>query len=138
MTKEITRDIVAEAVREHARRGHPEHGARLRKLFNAGAEIPSELVDFTGIKSEKPNIGVLEMPPRTGPGSGGVQWRKFAVEVSDLDMAVLSKMGRDEVIDILETRGIIPTVEEQAEEKAKVEAEAKEAAKEETKAESEG
>jgi hypothetical protein len=67
-----------------------------------------------------------------------VQWRKFAVEVSDLDMAVLSKMGRDEVIDILETRGIIPTVEEQAEEKAKVEAEAKEAAKEETKAESEG
>jgi hypothetical protein len=108
VSKELNDDLVLEAIREHSRRGTPELGARLKKAWEAGEDIPSELLDFSGIKSEKENKGILELPPRTGPGSGKKAWTEFAVSVSDLDSAVLDKMNRDEIIEILEARGIIP------------------------------
>lgn len=112
----IDSDVVREAIREHSRRGQPEKGAQLRKLWGDGSdpkEIPSELLDFSGIKSEKASTGILEMPPRTGRGSGHEKWAEFAAEVSDLDPVVLKKMNRDEIVEILESREIIPLAGEE-------------------------
>lgn len=113
---EITQDMVSEAVREHSRRGSPEQGARLTKLFNAGEEIPSELLDFSGLRPEKETVGKLEAPPRAGKGSGKEAWIEFALEVSDLGEEVLEKMNRDEIVEILETREIIPSADDESEE----------------------
>lgn len=115
--QDLDSDTIREAIREHSRRGHPEKGAQLKKLWGDGSdpqEIPSELLDFTGIKSEKATTGLLEMPPRTGRGSGKEAWAEFAAEVSDLDPVVLEKMNRDEIVDILESRRIIPLAGEEA------------------------
>ena len=106
-------DEIQFAIREHSRRGKPESSYLLRQLVQDGAEIPYELLDFSGIKSEKPVTGKLEAPPRTGRGSALEKWMKFAAETSDLDMAVLEKMTREEIIEILESRKIIPVLEDE-------------------------
>ncbi len=111
--EEIKASEIEELIREWSRRGRPENGAALRQLFDAGEDIPSGLLDLTGLKPEKDTVGKLEMPPRTGKGSGQLAWSEFAMKVSDLDEAVLSKMNRDEIVEILEQRGIIPTQDEQ-------------------------
>lgn len=111
--EEITPEEIANAIRHWTRVGKPEFSNRLRELSKADDPIPYELLDTAGIRSEKPIEGKLEMPPRSGRGSGQDNWAEFAEQVSDLDMAVLEKMSRDEIIEILEAREIIPTQEEE-------------------------
>lgn len=101
------------AIREHSRQGNPQKAYRLRELRSSGEEVPYDLVDFSGIKSEKPVSGKLEAPPRSGRGSGEEAWRQFAEKVSDFDMAILEAMSRDEIIEVLEKREIIPVAGEE-------------------------
>ncbi len=99
---------VQELVRQFSRRGQPEKGAKLITLFKAGDPIPYELLDPAGkVKSENPVEGKLEMPARSGRGSGQPKWMDFAMKVSDFDEAILSKLTRDEIIELLEDRKII-------------------------------
>lgn len=110
--KDISVAEMEEAIRQHSRLGHPEKGAKLRHLFDNDPEnIPSDLLDFSGLRPEKESVGKLEAPPRAGKGSGKEAWTDFALKVSDLGEEVLEKMNRDEIVEILETRGIIPAVE---------------------------
>lgn len=110
-SSDLSEAEIQEAIRKHSRAGRPERGAKLRYLWESNLPIPYDLLDFTGTRAEKEVQGKLEVPPRVGPGSGKKAWIEFGAKVSDLDEAVLDKMNRDEIIEILETRGIIPTIE---------------------------
>ena len=99
---------VQDLVRVFSRQGKPEKGAKLITLFNAGEPIPYELLDPAGkVRSENPVEGKLQMPARSGRGSGQPKWMDFAMKVSDFDEAILSKLTRDEIIELLEDREII-------------------------------
>lgn len=99
---------VQELVRQFSRRGQPEKGAKLMTLFKAGDPIPYELLDPAGkVRSENPVEGKLKMPARSGRGSGQPKWMDFAMKVSDFDEAILTKLTRDEIIELLEDREII-------------------------------
>lgn len=112
-TNQPTLGEVEDLVRRFSRLGKPEKGTKLRHLFNAGEPIPSELLDPEGkVKSEKPVFDALPLPPRSGRGSGHEKWMEFALKVSDFDKAVLKKLNRDEVVELLEDRGIIERIEE--------------------------
>ena len=113
--KDVGAEEIANAIRHWVRHGRPEYSNRLRELSKTDEPIPYELLDTEGIRSEKPVEGKLEMPPRSGRGSGQEAWAEFAQKVSDLDEAVLEKMSRDEIIELLEQREIIPTLEEEEE-----------------------
>ena len=128
--KKVSESEVADMVRHWHRTGRPERAHQLKGLHKAGKPIPYELLDTVGVKSEKPVEGKLEMPARNVKTA---DWQAFAAQVSDFDGSVLKKMGRDEIIEILEQREIIPTMEEQAEQEAaeKAEAEAAEETEEE-------
>lgn len=115
--KDVSESTVADMARHWHRTGRPERANALKRLFREGEPIPYQLLDKVGVKSEKDIEGELEVPPRGGEGSGVKNWRKFAAQVSDMDKAVLDKMERAEIIEILEQREIIPTVEEENEDK---------------------
>lgn len=102
---------VAEMVRHWHRTGRPERAHALKEKFKAGEKIPYELLDPVGIKSEKEVEGELVVPPRSGRGSGVVEWRKFAEKTSDLAPEILKKMQRDEIVEFLEEREILPKEE---------------------------
>lgn len=107
---------VGRMVRHWHRTGRPERAHQLKELHKAGEPIPYQLLDKAGIKSEKEVEGKLEVPPRSGRGSGVDAWKEFAAEVSDLDEAVLDKMTREEIQDFLEEREIIPAAGEEEDE----------------------
>lgn len=111
-TTDVDEVTVVEMVRHWHRVGRPEYGNRLKALFQAGDEIPYYLLDRVGVRSEKDITGKLEVPPRSGRGSGVVKWREFAAQVSDMAPEVLNKMERGEIIEFLESREIIPEEEE--------------------------
>lgn len=111
--KKFTESDINNAIYEHVRRGRPEKANRIRSLRDEGKPIPGELLDLSGVKSEKPIEEKLEIPARNAKTD---EWQEFAAKVSDFDSEVLEKMGRDEIIEVLEQREIIPTTEEEAEE----------------------
>lgn len=110
---DVSDQEVADMVRHWHRTGRPERAHQLKGLHREGEPIPYQLLDKTGIKSEKEVEGKLEVPPRSGRGSGIDAWKEFAAEVSDLDEAVLDKMSREEIQDFLEEREIIPPADEE-------------------------
>lgn len=107
---------VADMVRHWHRIGRPERAHQLKELYRAGEDIPYQLLDKAGVKAEKDLVGKVDVPPRTGRGSGVDSWREFAAEVSDFDQSVLDEMSRDEIIQILEDREIIPALDEENDE----------------------
>lgn len=115
-SEELSDMDVARMIRHWHSVGRPEHANRLKELHRAGEPIPYQLLDKVGVKSEKEVEGKLEVPPRSGRGSGDQAWREFAAEVSDMDKAVLDKMSREEIQEFLEEREIIPPAEEGEEE----------------------
>lgn len=107
---------VSRMVRHWHRVGRPENANQLKGLHAAGEPIPYQLLDKVGVKSEKEVEGKLDIPPRSGRGSGHEAWREFAAEVSDLDEAVLDKMSREEIQEFLEERDIIPEDDDNSDE----------------------
>lgn len=109
-------DEINMAIREHSRRGRPELSYKLRSLVASGEEIPHELLDYDrAVRPENPVSGKLEVPPRGGQGSGKKAWVEFAAAASDMDEAVLDSMDRDEIIELMEDRGIIDPEEDEDE-----------------------
>lgn len=113
--REPTAEEVQNAIRENFRRGRPEKAFKIRALVAAGEPVTYDLLDFSGLKSEKVVEGVLEVPPRAGKGSGVENWKEFAKTTSDLDEEVIESMNRDEIIDMLEAKQIIPPLEQDEE-----------------------
>ncbi len=58
------------------------------------------------VKPEKPT-DAIPAPPTQGPGSGLKKWRKFALEVSDIEEEIILSMGRNDIVIVLADRGII-------------------------------
>ena len=92
--------------------GQPELAQRLRMQMQA--DIPFDeikLPDAPSAPEVRPetNIesGLVEVPPRTGKGSGTQEWRAFAKLVTDIDGNVIDSLGRNELIGVLEDRGVI-------------------------------
>lgn len=114
--REPSEEEVQHAIREQFRRGRPEKALKIRELVAAGEPIPYDLLDFEGkLRSEKAVSGVLEAPPRSGKGSGEKNWKTFAKQTSDLDEAVIDSMSRDELIEMLEAKEIIPPLNKEEE-----------------------
>lgn len=76
-------------------------------------EMPDDYL--MGESDIKPDFAVnpeieLEIPPRTGKGSGKEAWQVFAAQVTDVDLEVLERMGgRNDIIKMLEAKGTIPS-----------------------------
>ena len=99
--------------------GHPEWANRLQLQIDAQVpffqiELPEDIAagESAQIHPEtQVAVHLLELPPRQGTGSSADTWRAFARMVSNITTDVLDNMGRDDIVSILEDRGIIPPVE---------------------------
>ena len=58
------------------------------------------------VKPEK-LTDAIPPPPIQGPGSGLKKWRKFALQVSDIEEEIILSMGRNDIVIVLADRGII-------------------------------
>lgn len=100
---------VAAARREWHRIGKPENMAAIDRLVEAGESVPESLLNFSGVTPEvetnKPEA--YQPPPRSGPGASAKNWKRFASNAIEIDDDVLRAMDRDDVIEMLETRGVI-------------------------------
>lgn len=77
-------------------------------------EMPDKSVlNLTNVKPQTDvDMEEVEIPPRSGIGSGVAKWREFAKEVSEMDPEVIEAMSKDDLIAELETMGIIEAEEE--------------------------
>jgi hypothetical protein len=102
---------------EYHRTGKPEIAYRLETEMSNDVAY-DELVAKYGLLVPKPNKEVfkpetdiaqhlVDIPPRAGKGSGRVPWKEFAMLTTDIETDVLELMSRDELIRVLEERGVI-------------------------------
>lgn len=105
---DFTSDEIRLAIRRHNSSGHPEVSAILRQHLNDKTSPPQHLViDANKVRAEKVIPKDLEVPPRFGPGASQEKWAKFANAVTDIEEEVVAKMGRDDIIHMLEVKKII-------------------------------
>jgi len=114
LTEEET-DRIHEAFNYWHMHGFPEKAAVLTECLKQGRRPPANLVliNETDIKPEIPLASYegLEIPPRAGPDATAEAWRAFAAKVTDMEPEIIAKMGRPDLISMLEVKKIIPTVE---------------------------
>lgn len=109
MSKLSNLDRAIYAQREWENRGRPEKAGDIQRLINAGEEVPESLLHTSKVKPQA-NADAAESyspPPRKGKGSGKEAWREFAGQVTDVEVDVLEAMDRDDVIELLVSRGVI-------------------------------
>jgi len=95
-------------IRELKRTGRPEKAYQLQVAIKEGRTPAKHLLYDQGESPEEKEI-IGEMPPRTGRGSGKVEWEAFAREHTDWpDELIEGAGGRDDLIKMLELNGIIP------------------------------
>lgn len=108
-------DQIHEAYNYWHMHGFPEKGAVLMECLNQGRRPPANLVMInpTEIKPEIPVASYegLEIPARFGSAATAEAWREFAMLVTDMEPEIISKMGRTDLIKMLEIKEVIPTVE---------------------------
>lgn len=105
-------------MREYRRTGHPDWALRLQVQMDN--EVPFADLNIPGTEFRKaafwPETQVashlVDLPPRNGAGASTNAWRQFASLVSDVDRNVLDSLGRDEIIQLMIDRNIIPAEEE--------------------------
>ena len=96
-------------IRELYMAGEAQKSIGMKARLKAGQYIAPYEYDPNFVWPEKPvAIPGLKPPRRTGPGSSHDKWRQFAEQVSDIDREVLRAMGRDDIINVLIERHIIP------------------------------
>lgn len=96
--------------RELSLSGDPLKAMKLQAAIDAD-EMPDPSLLSGDVKTDFPLHGdvSIEIPPRVGQGSSKAAWIEFAAKVTDIDGEVLSRMKRDDIIDMLEARGNIPS-----------------------------
>ena len=95
-------------VRHWSIHGDPVKANRLRTHLEAGTKPEAALLSDGPLKPEK-NVDLesIDVPPRNGKGSTKAAWQEFALEVADVEEEVVNRMSRDEIIKMLEVKGII-------------------------------
>lgn len=105
------RNAIYNRKREYSLSGDPMSVLHLQRALDADEMPDPTLMADTGVKTDVPLAGgvEVEIPPRSGKGSGIKAWRKFAALVTDIDAEVLSRMtSRNDIIKMLEAKGNIP------------------------------
>ena len=97
-------------MRAESKAGRPEVAALMRK-----AAEQQEVYEVPEVE-EKP---VIEQPPFNGPGSGKQAWVEYAEQVSEIDEEVLDALGRDDIVAMLKSNGLVLPSEEPKPEKPK-------------------
>jgi hypothetical protein len=97
--------------RWHAQNGRPEKALKIKLAMEEDRALTTDeagalLTLGTPKKSLSPNPN-LQVPPRSGPGSGGAVWQRFAREVTDMDPVVIAGMKKKELVMVLEADGVI-------------------------------
>lgn len=111
------KDRIVTAQRHWSSKGEVQAATALRRALEAD-EMPKDksLLNLTAIRPQT-NVDVeeegVEIPPRTGKGSGIDNWRAFAKATSEMDAAVIDEMGKDDIIENLVAAGVIPAEEEE-------------------------
>jgi len=106
-------DKLNQASRNYQRTGYPQKSnAIVEQMSNSvpysDIEMPDSTLVSETLRPETPiDTKLIEIPPRTGPGSGHGVWVEFAELVSDMDPEVIEQFTRNELIDILVDRDII-------------------------------
>ena len=97
-------------IRTWGQKGHPEKSNRLRAHLREQTRPPAELLSTGPVKPEKPidNPDDIEIPPRNGKGATKDVWAEFAMNVADVEEEVVDRMGRGDIIAMLEAKGVIP------------------------------
>lgn len=104
------RHAIGLRIRDLRRTGKPFEAEALEGALRNDENPPASLMGKGKFKPEK-SINVpladLVIPPRSGRGSGKNAWAELALTVMDVEPQVIEALSRDEVIDLLEARGII-------------------------------
>jgi hypothetical protein len=109
---EITPDQIRIAMRRHSKNGRPEVVAQLKQHLANETLPPRHLVVEGAYKANRFIEEDLEVPDRAGPKSKKALWIDFAMKTTDMEREVLDKMGRDDIISMLEVKGIIDKEED--------------------------
>lgn len=105
---------VQAAVTRQRMAGRPEIGLQITQMMERGEEIPQALLSGSRVNPEKEvaRVEFLEQPPRYGKGSGFKRWREFAKETTDIEPEIIDSINKKgALIELLEQRGVIPTVD---------------------------
>ncbi len=105
------RNAIYNRKREYSLSGDPMAVLHLQRALDADEMPDPTLMADSGVKTDVPLAGgvEVEIPPRSGKGSGIAAWRKFAALVTDIDADVLARMSkRDDIIEMLVAKGNIP------------------------------
>lgn len=111
------KDRIVTAQRHWSSKGEVQAATALARAL-AADEMPKDksLLNLTAIRPQT-NIDVgeegVEIPPRTGKGSGIENWREFAKATSSMDPDVIDEMGKPDIIENLEAAGVIPAEAEE-------------------------
>jgi len=98
---------MVQAIRELRRTGHPQEAQWLQVKLDAGEYDPEARQIVSGVRPEKKVTEDAPLPPRTGRGSSRDAWVRFALANSGIDEAVIRGVTRDDLINMLEARGVI-------------------------------
>lgn len=118
MAKDLTENHQQARVARNqwANMGYVSEQMEIQRLIAAGEEVPENLLHprrgNTGPQANADNPAAYEAPPRSGKGSGVDNWREFALLTTEMDEDAVANMDRDDIIEVLETRGIIDKVEQ--------------------------
>lgn len=104
------RYAIAARIRELRQTGNPMEATTLDACLAEDRHPPTNLMGKTGFNPEK-DIAVplqdLEVPPRAGRGASKTKWGEFALTVADIEPKIIDALERDEIIELLVSRGII-------------------------------
>lgn len=108
---ELDRGRLIERAQEYKRTGFPEKAQRIQVALN-NDEFPDPQL-MAGVDEVVTPLGsVMEMPNRSGKGSGLKLWKAFARDATDWDDDVIDSLTtRSEVIEILEANSVIPQLD---------------------------
>lgn len=91
--------------------GYPEKAAVIWECIQQRRKPPYNLLPGheLGITPETTiDPSTVTIPPRYGRDATTDNWRKFALKVLDVDSAVIKTLTREDLIAILEDKGVIP------------------------------
>lgn len=107
---------VQNAIRYWTVNGDPIKARDINRALANKEEVPAHLLNLTRYRPvTEVDMDEIEIPSRTGRGSGLEKWQDFARATSDMDEDVLKTMTKEDIIAALEANGIVPAEEEEVE-----------------------
>lgn len=100
---------MAEAKKKLNRTGHPSAVTRITIWIEEERPFSEiqKIYQTSKVRPEVEAAKVLDPPPLSGKGSGQEPWRKFALQVSDMDSEIVANLSKSDIVTILRDKGII-------------------------------